>query len=128
MGKAAALAVILIAAYFVFRPGGASSADKCLAESGATITETRFLQGGEGLPRPIKSRLLEVEKRNYVVQLGDDSGLLILLRSSRSADEVSRSLVAAEGRETVQRVGKFVMYWRTAPSSESAGILGRCLH
>jgi hypothetical protein len=131
MGKVAALAVVLIAAYFVFRPGGASSADKvadCVAQSGATITETRLLQGGEGLPRQIKSRLLEVEKRNYVVQLGDDSGLLILVRSSRSADEVSRSLVAAEGRETIQRAGKFVMYWRTAPSSESAGILGRCLH
>ena len=38
MGKAAALAVILIAAYFAFRPGDATSADKCLAESGATVT------------------------------------------------------------------------------------------
>jgi hypothetical protein len=130
MGKVVALAVILIAGYFALRPGGANSADKvadCLQKSGVTVTQVPFLQGGEGLPLQIKNRLLEVEKRNYAIQLGDGSGLLILVRSSRNADDVSRSLVAAEGRENVQRVGKFVMYWRLAPNSESTGIVLRCL-
>lgn len=129
MAKLVVVAVIAIAAYLAFRPHGAS-ADKvadCLQRSGATITETPPLRGGEGLPRQIKNQLLEVEKRNYEVELGDGSGLLILVRSSRSADEVSRSLAAAEGTENVQRAGKFVMYWRIAPHSESTGILLRCL-
>jgi hypothetical protein len=50
MGKVAAVAAILIAAYFAFRPHGAS-ADKvadCLQRSGVTVSETPPLQGGEG--------------------------------------------------------------------------------
>jgi len=59
--------VIAIGAYLLFRPCGPSGADKvadCLQKSGATVTERRLLGGGEGLPRQIKNRLLEVEKRN----------------------------------------------------------------
>src|ERR1051325_353086 len=127
--KVAVVALVAIAAFLVFRPTG-SRADKvanCLETSGATVTQTRLVQGGEGLPREIKRRLLEVEKRNYVVQLGDDSGLLILVRSNGNADEVSLSLEDAEGPENVQRTGEFVMYWRTVPTDYSAGILARCL-
>ena len=93
MGKLVVVAGIAIAAFLAFRPHGAS-ADKvadCLQQSGATVSLTPPLRGGEGLPRQIKNRLLEVEKRN------------------------------------VQRAGKFVMYWRIAPHSESTGILLRCL-
>ncbi len=130
MAKVAAVAVIAIAAFLVFHPG-AASADKvaeCLEKSGATVTQTRFLQGVEGIPPQVKSRLLKVEKRNYDVQLGSDSGLLILVRSSRSAEDVKRDLVAAEGQGIAQRRGRFVMYWNQVPSGESSGILGRCLH
>ena len=129
MAKLAVVAVIAIAAFLAFRPHRAS-ADKvadCLQSSGATVSEVPFLQGGEGLPLQIKNQLLEVEKRNYEVQLGDGSGLLFLVRSKGSAEELSRALVAAEGRENVQRRGKFVMYWRLAPNSEPAAIVLRCL-
>ena len=129
MAKLAVVAVIAIAGFLALRPHGAS-ADKvadCLQRSGVTVSQVPFLQGGEGLPLQIKNRILEVEKRNYDVQLGDGSGLLFLVRSNGSAEEVSRSLVAAEGRENVQRAGKFVMYWRLAPKSEPAAIVLRCL-
>jgi len=129
MAKLGVVAVIAIAAFLAFRPHRAS-ADKvadCLQSSGATVSEVPFLQGGEGLPLQIKNQLLEVEKRNYEVQLGDGSGLLFLVRSKGSAEELSGALVAAEGRENVQRRGKFVMYWRLAPNSEPAAIVLRCL-
>ena len=129
MAKVVVVGVIALVAWLAFRPHSAS-ADKvadCLQRSGATVSEVPFLQGGEGLPLQIKNRLLEVEKRNYEVQLGDGSGLLFLVRSNGSAAEVSRALVAAEGRENVQRQGKFVMYWRLAPKSEPAAIVLRCL-
>lgn len=129
MAKVVVVGVIALVAWLAFRPHRAS-ADKvadCLQQSGATVSEVPFLQGGEGLPLQIKNRLLEVEKRNYEVQLGDGSGLLFLVRSNGSAEEVSRALVAAEGRENVQRQGKFVMYWRLAPKSEPAAIVLRCL-
>ena len=129
MAKVVVVGVIALVAWLAFRPHRAS-ADKvadCLQQSGATVSEVPFLQGGEGLPLQIKNRLLEVEKRNYEVQLGDGSGLLFLVRSNGKAAEVSRALVSAEGRENVQRQGKFVMYWRLAPKSEPAAIVLRCL-
>jgi hypothetical protein len=35
--------------------------------------------------------------------------------------------VDAKGADTVQRAGKFVMYWYAAPESDSAGTVVRCL-
>ena len=130
MAKVAIVAVVATVAFLIFRPSGAS-ADKvtsCLAKSGATVTETRLLEGGENLPPQIKGRLLRVEKHNYDVQLGYDSGLLMLIRSRRSAEDVGRSLVAAEGPAVAQRAGSFVMYWHGVPGTDSAGIVYRCLH
>ena len=130
MAKVAVIAVVAAVAFLIFRPSGAS-ADKvtsCLAKSGATVTETRLLEGGENLPPQIKDLLLKVEKQNYDVQLGYDSGLLMLIRSNRSAEDVGRSLVAAEGPATAQRAGRFLMYWHGVPGTDSAGIVYHCLH
>ena len=129
MAKIAVVAVIAIGAYLIFRPGGASADEvTCLLKSGATVAEKRLLDGAENLPIQVKNRLLELEKRNYDVQVGDDFGVLIVARSAKSAEEVRRSLVAGEGPDTAHRAGAFVMYWPTVPSGHSAGIVHRCLH
>jgi hypothetical protein len=122
-----------VGAFLFFHGRGASAGKvaKCLQKAGATVTETRFLEdsffGGQDIPPEISKRLRKVEKGNYDVQLGYDSGILTVIKNGSSAEQVERTLAAAGGAGIAQGHGRVVMYWYRVPSDSSAAALERCL-
>ncbi len=132
--KLAVVAVLaVVGAFFVFRGGkpSAAKAADCLREAGATVNETRFLEegffGGQDIPPEITKRLRKVEKGNYDVELGYDSGILMVVQRGQSAEDVERTLAAAGGAGIAQGSGRVMMYWYRVPSRSSATTLENCL-
>jgi hypothetical protein len=131
--KLVVVAVLAVGAFLFFHGRGASAGKvaKCLQKEGATVNETRFLEesffGGQDIPPEITKRLRKVEKGNYDVELGSDSGILMVVKSGSGAEEVESSLAAAGGTGIAQGHGRVVMYWYQVPSDSSAAALERCL-